>query len=115
MGFLLRCCFWIGLALLFIPIGSGGADGESPSVNPLQTLVAARDAVADIASICERQPTVCETANAAMQTVITRASEGMRLAQQLIDNNATEEPESASENGLPPSTDAKPATTGSIQ
>ena len=89
MGFLLRCCFWIGLALLFIPIGTG--DGESPSVNPIQTLMAARDAIADIASICERQPMVCETATAAFQTVLTRASEGMRLAQQMIDNSAAEQ------------------------
>lgn len=91
MGFLIRCCFWIALALLFIPIGTGGGDSETPSVNPIQTLLAARDAVMDIASICERQPGVCETASAAMQTVISRASEGMRLAQQLIDSNKSQE------------------------
>src|SRR5690554_1750765 len=112
MGFLLRCCFWIALALLFIPIGTGGADGESPSVNPLQTLVAARDAVMDIASICERQPDVCATANAAMQTVIGRASEGMRLAQQLIDSNTSEEATPTPEAEVPPN---EPETTGSVE
>src|SRR5690606_10690843 len=101
MGFLLRCCFWIGLALLFIPIGTGGADGEGPSVNPIQTLVAARDAVMDIASLCERQPAVCETAGAALQTVIARASEGMRLAQQMIDSNQPEEGDEASAQPTP--------------
>lgn len=101
MGFLLRCCFWIGLALLFIPFGTGGADGEGPSVNPIQTLVAARDAVMDIASLCERQPAVCETASAALQTVIARAGEGMRLAQQLIDSNQPEESEEVSTHPRP--------------
>jgi hypothetical protein len=98
MGFLLRCAFWIGLALLFIPIGT--VDGEQPSVNPIQTLMAARDAIADIASICDRQPMVCETAAAAFQTVLTRASEGMRLAQQMIDNSASE-PDQPAENTPP--------------
>src|SRR5690606_12545792 len=115
MGFLFRCCFWIGLALLFIPIGTGGADGESPSVNPIQTLVAARDAVADIASICERQPAVCEAASAAMQTVIARASEGMRLAQQLIDSNPPEEATPSPEVSVPPPAGTEPESTGSIQ
>lgn len=90
MGFLLRCCFWIGLALLFVPISTG--DGSEPQVNPLQALIAARDAVADIASICERKPTVCQTASAAVQTIVARAGEGLRLAQQMIDTNAADEP-----------------------
>jgi len=116
MGFLLRCCFWIGLALLFIPIGTGGGEDGGPSVNPIQTLVAARDAVADIASICERQPAVCETASAAMQTVIARASEGMRLAQQLIDSNPPEEATPSPEVSIPPPpAGSEPESTGSIQ
>lgn len=99
MGFLLRCCFWFGLALLFIPVGTG--DGEEPSVNPVQTLMAARDAIGDILSICERQPTVCETASAAYRTILTRASEGMRLAQQMIDNGAAQQ-DSAPSDVAPP-------------
>ena len=113
MGFLLRCCFWIGLALLFIPIGTG--NGESPSVNPIQTLVAARDAIADIASICERQPMVCETATAAFQTVITRATEGMRLAQQMIDNSAAEQDPNAAEATPPAAIPAEAEPSGQMR
>lgn len=123
MRFLIRCCFWLTLAFLFIPFGTGtggisgtgDTENESTSVNPIQTLMAARDAVTDIASICERQPAVCETVAAITQTVITRASEGMRLAQQLIDSKSPEKDHPTPQTSIPGNTKPEPVTTGSIQ
>lgn len=84
MRFLIRCVFWLFLALLFIPLGLGGSSSGTESVGPLQALVAAREAVRDLTGICDRQPEVCATARAALETVTARAREGVRLAQELI-------------------------------
>lgn len=79
MGFLLRMTFWFSLVLLALPLDTGKrGEGEQP-VGPFQALMAAREAVTDVAGICERKPGVCETGQAAIQTIAGRAREGVRL------------------------------------
>ncbi|WP_011580219.1 MULTISPECIES: DUF5330 domain-containing protein [Chelativorans] len=83
MGLLIRSVAGLSLLFLALPIDvSGETTGEEP-VSPLQTIFAARDALADIASLCERQPDVCATAKAAIATIIARAKESVRMAQSL--------------------------------
>ncbi len=89
MGFLIRAAFWFSLVLLALPLGTGPDEAGQPSVGPLQALVAARDAVGDIAGICERKPDVCVTGKSAMHTITARARETARIAAAMLeDDNA---------------------------
>lgn len=106
MGFLIRTAFWFSLVLLFLPLGTG-PDGES-RVSPLQALFAAREAVGDIAAICERKPEVCETGKAAMQTIGERARESARIAYEVLDQNFGK-PDTATQTGSVPAGDDAPA------
>ena len=84
MGFLLRMAFWFSLVLLALPFGS--QDGQ-PSVNAIDALAAAREAVGDISGLCERKPEVCEIGKSAMHTVGIRAREAARIAYETLDEN----------------------------
>lgn len=90
MGFLIRLGFWFSLVLLVLPLGTGTDDEGAASVGPLQAFFAARDAVGDVAGICDRKPEVCEVGKAALQTIGARA----RVAYQFIDDQF-EEPDSS--------------------
>jgi hypothetical protein len=83
MGFLIRTCFWFSLVLLFLPIApQEGAE----TVSPLEALVAARDAIGDVSGMCDREPQVCETGRAALQTIGVRARESARIAYRFIED-----------------------------
>jgi hypothetical protein len=99
MGFLIRTAFWFSLVLLLLPLGTG-PDGEN-SVSPLQAIFAAREAVGDIAGICERKPDVCETGKAAMQTIGVRARESARIAYEALDQQFGK-PDTATQTGSVP-------------
>lgn len=115
MGFLIRIAFWFSLVLLLLPLDLGSKDAEGNSVSPLQAFLAARDAVGDVAGICERQPGVCETGISAMHTIGVRAREGARIAYELLDQKFGE-PDKATQTGsVPPAADpdaAAPAEPG---
>ena len=110
MGFLIRMAFWFSLVLLALPLGVGpGEDGEQ-SVGPIQALFAAREAVGDIAGLCERKPDVCETGKSAMYTITVRAKETAKIAAAMIDD---QQPGQA---GAPETkvADGSVTTTGSV-
>jgi hypothetical protein len=110
MGFLIRMGFWFSLVLLLLPFHTeGGADGAS-SVSPIQAFFAARDAIGDMAGICERKPDVCETGKSALQTIGVRARESARIAYELLDDQLGEPDPSLSTGGIPAG--ATPQKTG---
>lgn len=86
MSFLIRMAFWFSLVLLALPLGVGTDEAGHQSVGPLQALFAAREAVGDIAGICERKPDVCETGKSAMQTITARARETAKIAAAMLDD-----------------------------
>lgn len=90
MGFLIRMTFWFSLVLLVLPLDPEGGDGSTASVSPFQALFAAREAVGDVAGICDRKPEVCETGKAAIQTITIRARESARIALEMIDEQEAE-------------------------
>lgn len=92
MGFLIRLGFWFSLVLLVLPLGTVGNGEDGQSVGPLQAFFAARDAVGDVAGICERKPDVCDVGKAALQTIGARA----RVAYQFIDEQFAEPDHSVS-------------------
>jgi hypothetical protein len=83
MGTLLKIAFWGGLALLFIPIDTGG-QGNVRSVSALEALVAARATVDDLRGMCERRPDVCETGGAALETIRERAKVSARMVLEYV-------------------------------
>lgn len=87
MFFLIRMVFWFSLVLLVLPINIGTSE-DSPSASPLQTFFAAREAIVDVAGICERKPDVCEIGKAALQTIGARAREGVRIALEMLDDGS---------------------------
>ncbi|MCT8999611.1 DUF5330 domain-containing protein [Chelativorans intermedius] len=88
MGFLIRSAFWLSLVLLFIPLGAGGETPQSGTVHPLAVVSAAGSALQDVLGLCERQPAVCTTAKAAMHTIAVRAREGVRMARDMMEDQA---------------------------
>lgn len=99
MGFLIRSTFWLSLLLLALPLGSG--ENGTSSVGAIQALMAAREAVGDVAGICERKPEVCETGKHAMQTIGVRAREGAKIAFEVLDEKFGE-PDTATKTGSVP-------------
>lgn len=97
MGFLIRAAFWFSLVLLALPLG-GPQDG-TPSVGAIQALLAAREAVGDVAGICERKPDVCVTGQHAMRTIGVRAREGARIAFEVLDDKLDDQPDSTTKTG----------------
>lgn len=86
MFFLVRLVFWFSLVLLVLPLDAGRAPGSPPPVSPLQAISAAREAIGDVAGLCERKPDVCVTGKAAFETIGSRAREGARIAYELLDD-----------------------------
>jgi len=110
MGFLIRMGFWFSLVLLILPFDAGKSSEGVPSVGPVQAFFAAREAVGDVAGICERKPDVCETGKSALQTIGVRAREGARLAYELLDGQFGEPDSSISTGSIPQKTGDAPAS-----
>lgn len=89
MGLLIRAAFWFSLVLLALPLGAGTDETGREAVGPLQALMAAREAVGDIAGICERKPEVCETGKSAMHTITVRARHTAAIAAEMLDDDTT--------------------------
>ncbi|QPC94040.1 DUF5330 domain-containing protein [Mesorhizobium sp. INR15] len=102
MGFLIRMAFWFSLVLLALPLSVGPDESGRESVSPLQALFAAREAVGDIAGICERKPEVCETGKSAMHTISARAKETAKIAAAMLDDGKTAEPDTSTTTGSVP-------------
>ncbi|WP_027164829.1 DUF5330 domain-containing protein [Mesorhizobium sp. WSM3224] len=110
MGFLIRMAFWFSLVLLALPLGVGPGEDGQQSVGPIQALFAAREAVGDIAGLCERKPDVCETGKSAMYTITVRAKETAKIAAAMIDDQQSGQA-SAPETKV---ADGSVTTTGSV-
>jgi hypothetical protein len=108
MGFLIRMAFWFSLVLLALPLNVGSDETGQQSVGPIQALFAAREAVGDIAGICERKPDVCETGKSAMHTITARAKETAKIAAAMLDDN-TAEPDTVTMTGSVPEDIVLPA------
>ncbi len=99
MFFLIRMAFWFSLVLLALPLSVGSDQPGQESVGPIQALFAARDAVGDIAGICERKPEVCETGKSAMQTITARAKETAKIAAAMLDDESANGPDMSTTTG----------------
>ena len=71
----------------------------------VQAFFAAREAVGDVAGICERKPDVCETGKAAFHTIGARARESARIAIGMLEDNPGEPDTVTTPAAFPPSID----------
>ena len=83
MGFLIKLGFWLSLTLLVIPFDGGK---ETETVSAMQAFYAAKEALGDVAGICDRKPDVCAAGKAAVTTIGVRAREGARVAYEFLDD-----------------------------
>lgn len=90
MFFLLRSAFWFSLVLLIIPFDIGSSDPSVQRAGPIETFVAAREAVIDLTGLCDRKPEVCRVGKSAFQTVGVRAREAARIAYETLDDKFAE-------------------------
>lgn len=112
MWFLIRAVFWFSLVLLALPFGVGSETPGEPSVGPIQAFVAAREAVGDIAGICERKPDVCATGKEAMHTITVRAKATVKMAAEMM-SDEVEAPDEATVTGsVPAGAEIVPVKTG---
>ena len=86
MSFLIRMAFWFSLVLLVLPLDPATGNGQAESISPVQAFFAAREAVDDVAGICERKPDVCAAGKVAIHTIGVRAREGARIAFEMLDD-----------------------------
>lgn len=110
MVFLIRMAFWFSLVLLALPLTVGPDESGRESVGPIQALFAAREAVGDIAGICERKPDVCETGKSAMHTITARAKETAKIAAAMLDDKSTAGPDTSTTTGSVPEEIVLPQT-----
>lgn len=106
MGFLIRFAFWFSLVLLALPLDVGPDAQGRESVNAFQALMAAREAVGDMAGMCERKPDVCETGASAMHTISERARQTARIAAALIEDAPAEPADATSTGSIAPAAGA---------
>ncbi|RWN42743.1 MAG: hypothetical protein EOS03_27685 [Mesorhizobium sp.] len=110
MVFLIRMAFWFSLVLLALPLAVGPDEAGRESVGPIQALFAAREAVGDIAGICERKPDVCETGKSAMHTITARAKETAKIAAAMMDDKSAAGPDTSTMTGSLPEEIVLPET-----
>lgn len=100
MGFLIKSAFWLSLVLLVIPLGGNDAEGQA-AVGPVETFLAARAVIGDVAELCERRPDACEVGRAAFNTIGVRAREGARIAYGMLDEHFAAEGETIHTGSIP--------------
>lgn len=91
MSFLLRITFWFALVVFLLPLGTSSTRTGEEAVGALEAVSAAKQAIEDVAGICERQPDVCVTGKAALRSFGARARDTARAAYESLDKTLEED------------------------
>jgi hypothetical protein len=101
MRFLLRMAFWLGVVLVLLP----SASTQPPSkvqVGTVEAMSAARAAVGDLRSFCERQPEACSIGSQAAVAIGHRAQAGAKILYEFLnDHLGPQTPEAVGSTGKP--------------
>ncbi len=84
MFFLLRAAFWLTLALVLLPTGQAQQTAQGPKVDPVDAIVAAGTAVADMSSFCDRQAEACVIGAQTAAVIGQRAQAGAKMVYEFI-------------------------------
>lgn len=82
--FIIRAAFWFSVVVMLIP-GDPSHGVQAPRANVIDAFLAARGAVADLSSMCERQPDVCDNGGAALAAFGAKARYGAQLLYSTVD------------------------------
>lgn len=85
MRFLLRMAFWLGVVLVLLP-SAGTQPTPRGEVGPAETLSAARAAVDDLRSFCERQPDACSVGSQAAAMIGHRVQAGAKMLYEFLND-----------------------------
>ena len=83
MRFLLKLTFWLGLVLVLLPSGGSQPPPNMP-VNATEALSAARAAVTDMQSFCERQVQACVVGSQTAVALGHRAQAGAKMLYEFL-------------------------------
>jgi hypothetical protein len=85
MRFLLKMAFWLGLVLVLLPSG-GSTPAPKMPVNPGEAVSAAKAAVDDMRSFCERQSQACIVGSQAAVAIGHRAQAGAKMLYEFLND-----------------------------
>lgn len=95
--FLIRTLFWLSLVIILLPTEAPSSNGQAASdtdtdVSAVRVIDAAWTTVTDVTSICQRNPQVCATGEAAFYTFLHKAVYGAELVYELIAGSSDAQP-----------------------
>jgi hypothetical protein len=85
MRFLLKMAFWLGLVLVLLPSGGSTPTPKMP-VNASEAVSAAKAAVDDMRSFCERQSQACIVGSQAAVAIGHRAQAGAKMLYEFLND-----------------------------
>jgi hypothetical protein len=86
MFFLLRCAFWLTIALALLPSGGSKTVAQGPQIGAVEAVSAASAAVSDMGSFCDRQAEACEVGAQAAVAIGQRAQAGAKMVYEFIND-----------------------------
>jgi len=83
MRFLLRVAFWLGVVLVLLP-SAGTEPTPKTQVGTVEAISAARAAVGDLRTFCDRQPDACSIGSQAAVAIGHRAQAGAKMLYEFL-------------------------------
>jgi len=83
MRFLLRVAFWLGVVLVVLP-SAGTQPTPKSEVGTVEAISAARAAVGDLRTFCDRQPDACSIGSQAAVAIGHRAQAGAKMLYEFL-------------------------------
>jgi Family of unknown function (DUF5330) len=100
MRFLLRMAFWLGVVLVLLPSASAGP--PKVQVGTAEAVSAARAAVGDLRSFCDRQPEACSIGSQAAVAIGHRAQAGAKMLYEFLNEHlGPQTPDAVGSTGKP--------------
>ena len=94
MRFLLRVAFWLGVVLVLLP-SAGTEPTPKTQVGTVEAISAARAAVGDLRTFCDRQPDACIIGSQAAVAIGHRAQAGAKLLYEFLNEQLGTQPTDA--------------------
>jgi Family of unknown function (DUF5330) len=94
MRFLLRVAFWLGVVLVLLP-STGTQPTPKSEVGTVEAISAARAAVGDLRTFCDRQPEACSVGSQAVVAIGHRAQAGAKMLYEFLNEQLGPQPADA--------------------
>jgi Family of unknown function (DUF5330) len=94
MRFLLRVAFWLTVVLVLLP-SAGKQPTPKTEVGTVEAISAARAAMGDLRTFCERQPEACSVGSQAAVAIGHRAQAGAKMLYEFLNDQLGPQPADA--------------------